>query len=140
MKALNTVLNTAGFIISYERPNLSEQDKVERMTTLLGTFNNVIALTGVWEGVQETSFFVPACSNPERLVLETAKQWEQDAVLLNVPSQKKALIIPVCQGVEEGTIELFNLELISERESKLQQGYTRLYSNGQYYYMACLDS
>lgn len=139
MQTLNSVLNTAGFIISFERPNLTELDKVQRLTELLGAFKGVVALTGSWDGVEESSFFVPASSNPQALVISMAKQWNQDAVLFNVPQQKKAFIIPVCQGVEDGVLELFNLELISKREAGQQLGFTRLFTNNQFYYMACLD-
>ena len=121
--ALDCILHDDGIIFTYERPNLSEEEKVIRMTELLAFFPDYVALTGVWQGQEERSFWVPYSNHNLQLAVRLADQWNQDAILINKPSEGKAL---VWGNDSNAVLTLSNLQTAPELIAVQLQCYTKL--------------
>lgn len=130
---LDRVLNEDGIILTYEKPDLSWEESWDRFINFVSFFmDDYTVLNGVWEGVSEVSFWVPLNSYNLRLAVTGAKQWDQDAILINRPSKQDALLLE-----KDGILKLPVMKEISARQAAELQGYSIFMDGDREIYLAC---
>lgn len=130
---LERILTEDGVFLTYVRPALSEAESGIRFIEFLGVFQeDYLACTGVWEGVEERSFWVPLNTFNIGDIVKMASYWDQDAILISRPSEDKSTLL----GKE--MVHLGKIQEVSKEYAESSQGYTRFFQDGEFHYLAII--
>lgn len=128
---LDRILTEDGVFLTYVRPDLSAAQDSIRFTEFLGVFKeDYLACTGVWEGEEERSFWVPLNAFNIGDIVKMANYWDQDAILISRPSEGKSTLL----GKE--MVHLGKIQEVSKEYAESLQGYTRFFQGGEFHYLA----